>query len=148
MPVERSAGAIIFRKEEGKVFYLLLHYPGASHRAKSDYWDFPKGHIEKGESEIDTVKREIFEETGIEDIKIIEGFKETIKYFFKWQDKTVLKFVTFYLAKTEEEEVKISFEHIGYEWLPFEKALERLTHKTAKDLLEKAHNFLISKKLA
>jgi len=147
MPVEKSAGAIIFRKEKGKIFYLLLHYPGASHRAKKDYWDFPKGHVEKGEKEIETVKREVFEETGLKDIKILDGFKETIKYFFKWQGKNVLKFVTFYLAETKEKEVKISFEHIGYEWLPFEKAKERLSFKNAREILERANQFLRAKLL-
>ena len=143
MPIEKSAGAVVFREKEGKIFYLLLHYPGVSHRSKKDYWDFPKGHIEKGETEIEALRREIFEETGIKDIQILEGFKKTIKYFFRWQGKTILKFVVFYLAKTEEEEVKISFEHIGFEWLSFEEALNCLTHKTAKEVLEEAHYFLI-----
>jgi len=143
MPIEKSAGAVIFREKEGKNFYLLLHYPGASHRSKKDYWDFPKGHIEKGETEKEALTREIFEETGIKDIQILEGFKKTIKYFFRWQGKTILKFVVFYLVKTKEEEVKISFEHIGFEWLPFKEALERLTHKTAREVLEEAHNFII-----
>jgi len=31
MPVEKSAGAVIFRREGDKIFYLLLHYPGVSH---------------------------------------------------------------------------------------------------------------------
>ncbi len=145
MPVERSAGAVIFKRKNGKIFYLLLHYPGVSHRAKKDYWDFPKGHIEKGEKEIETVKREVFEETGLKNIKILDGFKETIKYFFKFEGKTILKFVTFYLAETKEKEVKISFEHTGYEWLPFEKAVERLSFKNAKEILKKAHQFLKQK---
>jgi len=145
MPVERSAGAVIFKRKNEKIFYLLLHYPGASHRSKKDYWDFPKGHIEKGEKEIETVKREVFEETGLKNIKILDGFKETIKYFFKWEGKTILKFVTFYLAETKEKEVKISFEHTGYEWLPFEKAVERLSFKNAKEILKKAHQFLKQK---
>jgi bis(5'-nucleosidyl)-tetraphosphatase len=142
MPVEKSAGAVIFRREGDKIFYLLLHYPGASHRAKKDYWDFPKGHIEKGEEIEDTVKREVFEETGLKDIKFIEGFKETIKYFFKFQGKNILKFVTFYLAETKEEKIKISFEHLDFAWLPFKEALERVTFPNAKRILKKAHLFL------
>jgi len=142
MPVEKSAGAVIFRRENNKIYYLLLHYPGASHRAEGDYWDFPKGHIEKGEKIEDTVKREVFEETGLKEIKILPGFKETIKYFFKFEGKNVLKFVTFFLAETKEKKVQISFEHIGYEWLPFEKAIERLTFKNAKEILKKANEFL------
>ena len=56
MERERSAGAIIFREEKRKIYYLLLHY-------ESGHWDFPKGHVEKEEKEKETVKREIREET-------------------------------------------------------------------------------------
>jgi bis(5'-nucleosidyl)-tetraphosphatase len=142
MPVEKSAGAVIFRKENHKIYYLLLNYPAISHRAEKDYWDFPKGHIEKGENLEDTVKREVFEETGLKDLKILPGFKETIKYFFRFQGKNVLKFVTFLLAETTEKEVQISSEHRGYEWLTFEKALKRLTFENAKEILKKAHQFV------
>jgi bis(5'-nucleosidyl)-tetraphosphatase len=144
MPFEKSAGAVIFRKEGGKTHYLLLHYPSNS-RAPKDYWDFPKGHIEKGEKETETVKREVKEETGLQKFKFIEGFKEWIKYFFKDKDKTVFKIVTFYLIETKEKEVKISFEHIGYKWLAYEQALEQLNFKNAKDILQKANNFLSGK---
>lgn len=142
MTIEKSAGAIIFRKVKNKIYYLLLHYPGVSHRANKDYWDFPKGHIEKRENELETVKREIKEETGLDDIEIIEGFKEKMKYFFRWQGKNILKFVTFYLAETKKKDIKISFEHIGFMWLPYEKAIEKLSFNNAKEILKKANNFL------
>lgn len=142
MPVERSAGAVIFRKEKGEIFYLLLHYPGASHRSKKDYWDFPKGHLEKKEIPEETAKREIEEETGLREIEFVEGFKKTIKYFFKWGGKNVLKFVTFFLVKAKTKKVQISSEHIGYIWLPFDEAREKLTFKNAKEILTKAHSFL------
>lgn len=145
MPKETSAGAVVFRKEDGKIYYLLLHY-------ESGHWDFPKGNIEEGEKEEETVKREIKEEAGIKDIKIIEDFKKWIKYFYRKtynlnenEKKKVpwtFKIVTFYLAETKTKEVKISFEHIGYKWLPYEKALEQLTFKNAKEILKKAHFFL------
>ena len=141
MPIEKSAGAIIFRRENNKIFYLLLHYPSSA-KAPKDYWDFPKGHIEKGENEIDTVKREIEEETGVTDVKFVEGFKEWIKYFFKFKGKNVLKFVTFYLLETKTKDVKISGEHIGFEWLPYEEALKQLTFKNAKGILTKANDYL------
>lgn len=140
MPLEKSAGAIIFRKNK-EIKYLLLHYPSSA-KSKKDYWDFPKGHIEKGEKEIETVKREVKEETGLEDIKIIEGFKEWIKYFFRFKKKTIFKIVTFYLAETKEKEIKISGEHIGYEWLPYKEALKQLTFNNAKEILQKVHQFL------
>ena len=143
MPIEKSAGAIIFRKEDGREYYLLLHYPGgASHRTTKDYWDLPKGHIEKAETLEDTARREVKEETGLSDINIISGFKETIKYFFRWEGTNVIKFVTFYLAKTEAKDVKISSEHIGFEWLAFKEAIKRLKFKNARQILKKADEFL------
>jgi len=141
MPLEKSAGALIFRKDKGIIKYLLLHYPSTS-KAPRDYWDLPKGHIEKREKELETVKREVEEETGLKDLRFIEGFKEWIKYFFRFKGKTVFKIVTFYLAETETKEIETSFEHIGYKWLPYKEALAKLTFKNAKEILEKANNFL------
>ena len=147
MPVEKSAGAVIFRRENSKIFYLLLHYaslaqnPGS--RVERSYWDFPKGHIEKGEKEIDTMRREVEEETGLKDIESVDGFKEVIKYFFRFQGKNIMKFVTFYLAETKTEAAKVSDEHLGYEWLPYEDALGKLTFKNAKEILQKANEFLM-----
>ena len=141
MPVEKSAGAIIFRKENKKPLFLLLHYPSGSPDRK-DYWDLPKGHIEKGEKPEDTVKREVEEETGLQDIELLEEFQKTIKYFFKWENKNILKFVTFYLAETRTKEIKISGEHVGYKWLPYPEALEQLTFKDAREVLKKANEYL------
>ena len=148
MPVEKSAGAVIFRKEkksdgkEPENFYLVLHYSSTKKEGKS-YWDFSKGHIEEGEGEAETIKREVEEETGIKNINFIEGFRELIKYFFKFADKTIFKTVVFYLGETEEEKVKISEEHIGYKWLPFDQAREQLTFANAKEVLQRANNFLL-----
>jgi 8-oxo-dGTP pyrophosphatase MutT (NUDIX family) len=141
MPVEKSAGAVIFRQENNKIYYLLLHYPSSA-KAPKEYWDFPKGHIEKGEKLEETVKREVEEETGLKDIKFVGGFKEWIKYFFKFKGKNVFKIVTFLLAETKTKKVKVSFEHLGYEWLSYEEALKQLTFNNAKEILKKANDFL------
>lgn len=149
MPKEVSAGAVVFRKEGNQIYYLLLHY-------ESGHWEFPKGHIEDGENEIETVKREIEEETGLKDVKIVDGFKEYIKYFFrntydlKDEEKKkapwVFKIVTFYLAQSLEKEIKISGEHLDYKWLPYEEALKQTTFKNSKEILKKANEFILSKK--
>ena len=148
MPREISAGAVVFRKEDNKIYYLLLHY-------EAGHWGFPKGHIEKGENEEETVKREIKEETGLDDIKIIKGFREYIKYVFRdvyklenrerKQANWVFKIVIYYLGETKTKEVKISFEHIGYKWLPYKEALKRISFKNTKEVLKKANNFLLEK---
>lgn len=141
MPIEKSAGAVIFRKEKDTIKYLLLHYPYGARRPYP-YWDFPKGHIEKGEKPQGAARRETEEETGLTDIRFIEGFKEWIKYFFKVKGKNIFKIATFFLAETKTKEVKISHEHIGYKWLSYEKALEQITFENAKEILKKANDFL------
>lgn len=146
MPLEKSAGAIVFRQEKKENYYLLLHYPSSS-KAKKDYWDLPKGHIERGEEEIETVKREVEEETGLKEIEFVNGFKEQIRYFFKFEGKNILKFVVFYLAQTDKKDIKISGEHLGYEWLSFDKAIEKLTFKNAKEVLKKADDFISRKNI-
>jgi 8-oxo-dGTP pyrophosphatase MutT (NUDIX family) len=132
--IEKSAGAIIFLGVKPRQ-YLLLHY-------EEGHWDLPKGNIEKGEEEKQTALREIEEETGITDISFITGFKEKIHYFYKRDCRLISKEVIFYLAETNEKEIKLSFEHIGFKWLPYKEALNQLTHKNAKELLKKAEQFL------
>ena len=135
MPREVSAGAIIVRKSPSGREFLILHY-------ELGHWDFTKGHIEKGEDERETVRREVTEETGITDIMFVEGFRETIKYFFKWKGRGIFKIVIFYLVETPQKEVKLSHEHIGYEWLSFGDAMKRLKFKNSRTILEKAYEVL------
>ncbi|HEX9722574.1 MAG TPA: NUDIX domain-containing protein [Candidatus Paceibacterota bacterium] len=141
MKKEKSAGAVIYRLEKGEPVYLLLHYP-PSPKATSEYWDLPKGHVERGETEEDTVRREVKEETGLENIELRHGFRETIHYWFQWKRKKISKTVAFYLAKTGEKEITISEEHIGFVWLPYAKAIEKLTYQNAKQLIQKANDYL------
>lgn len=133
---EKSAGAVIFSKEN-KRKYLLLHY-------SEGHWDFPKGHIEKGESEKQAALREIKEETCITGITFIGGFKESLHYFYTLNKVPMSKQVIFYLAQADKTEVTLSFEHTGFIWLPYEEALNRLTYKNAKEILRKSENFLNS----
>ncbi len=136
MPFEKSAGAIVFWRKKGEIYYLLLHY-------EMGHWEFAKGNIEKGETLEDTVKREVKEESGIENIKFVDGFKEHIKYFYKLKGKNIFKIVTFFLTEAKSPKVKLSWEHKGFKWLPYQKAIEQLTFKNSKEILKKANEFLI-----
>ena len=143
MPQERSAGAVVFRRDaRGQPLYLLLYYPPSSPKAKKEYWDFAKGHIEKGETDVETVKREVQEETGIKDLTLIDGFKETISYMFQAKGQKIFKTVVFFLGETRSKDVKISAEHLAYLWLPFEKALLQLKFPNAKKLIKKANSLI------
>ena len=158
MPREKSAGAIIFRKEAGNIYYLLLHYPSKNRRG--GHWEFAKGHVEQGENEEETVKREVFEETGIRDLNILPGFKQYIKYFFRSYPQKVqktplaspkpageggwiFKLVTFFVAETKTKDIQISHEHQGFLWLPADEAIKKTTFKNSKILLKKANEFII-----
>lgn len=135
---EKSAGAVIFRKQGKKISYLLLLY-------EAGHWDFVKGKVERGEEEKYTINREADEETGIKDLVFVPGFKERIAYFYKRDGNTISKEVIFYLAGTKTKEVKMSFEHKGFKWLEFDKALKQLTYENAKNILKKADKFLREK---
>ncbi len=155
MPREKSAGAIIFRTENGIKYYLLLHY-APSEPGKRGQWGFAKGHVEEGETEEETARREVAEETGIKDLKIISGFKELEKYFFRKsyglegaarkKAPWVFKMVIFFLAETKNKEIKISSEHTGFLWLPIDEALKKTTFKNSKKLLKDANDFIVSRK--
>jgi 8-oxo-dGTP pyrophosphatase MutT (NUDIX family) len=131
---EKSCGAVVFFKNV-QVKYLLLQY-------EAGHWDFVKGNVEPNESEAETVLRELKEETSIVATQLIEGFRERIQYFYRRQGETIQKEVVFYLIQADTEKVELSFEHVGYAWLDYPDALEKLTFKNAKDVLQKAHAFL------
>ena len=141
--MEKSAGAIVwYKNKKTKIIeYLLLHYPSLDN-TRQGHWDFPKGHVEKGETEIEAATREVAEETGIHELRFLPKFKERIRYFYAREGKKISKEVIFYLAESRAKKVEISFEHVGFAWLPFDKAIEQVTYKNAKEVLQKARQFL------
>ena len=134
MPV-RSAGVILFREGKKRKYLLLEHSYG---------WDFPKGIMEKGEKSQPAALRELKEETGISKAAVLPGFKATISFFYTWKGKRLLKFVAFYLAKTRQKKVSLSFEHKGFVWLPYKEAVKKATFQNAKNMLRKAEKWLIT----
>ena len=132
---ETSAGIVLFRKEDSKTLFLLLHYP-------SGHWDFVKGKMEKDESTHETAIRETREETRITDITFIENFEEWIKYDFQYQGELVHKKVVFFLAETKTKEIEISHEHLGYTWVDYNTAMEKTTFDNAKTVLTRAQMLL------
>ncbi|MCW4018415.1 MAG: NUDIX domain-containing protein [Candidatus Bathyarchaeota archaeon] len=131
---EKSCGAVVYSKTYD-IKYLLLQY-------EAGHWDFVKGNVEAGETEQETAVRELGEETGIVDAQFVEGFREKIFYFYRRHGATVYKEVIFFLMESPTTDVNLSFEHIGFDWLSYEKALKWLTFKNARDTLQKAHDFL------
>lgn len=134
-----SAGVIPFIETEIGREYLLLQYPGG-------YWDLPKGKLEDNETNLEAALRELHEETGIADVRLIDGFEETLAYhFFDQHRNRIEKSVVFFVGEVKDPRVTISYEHQGYVWLDLDQALYRLTYKNARDILIKAANFLDEK---
>lgn len=147
MKFEFSAGFVVYYYEK-EPLYLVLHYGSED---KPLHWDFPKGKIEKGEKALDAAIRELKEETGIENITVIDGFKDVITYFFigslsDGKREKIKKQVTFFLCEAKDKTVRLSWEHIDYAWLPYEKAINQLTFRSAREILERAHKFVLKNK--
>ena len=128
---ERSAGVILFNKAEG-IQFLVLKYP-------SGHWDFVKGNIEEGEEEEETVKRELFEETGINNLEIHQGFNEKAEYNYYKKNNKVHKIVSYYLAETNQKQVKLSFEHLDHKWSNYEDSMKLITFENSKEILKKGN---------
>lgn len=141
MTKSKAVGFVIFRQENKGIRYLLLHH-GAS------YWNFPKGRVENNEAELETAQRELFEETGISEIKIYPDFKYEYTYDFDTviKDKvkeTIHRIGVFFLAEVVDDKVKISNEHLDSGWFDYEMALKRMYYQEGQDLLKAAHQFIL-----
>jgi bis(5'-nucleosidyl)-tetraphosphatase len=136
MIMEHSAGAVLFGYfAYGERKFLLLHYI-------SGHWDFPKGNVEVGETEVRAAKREIFEETGITDLQFVNGFIRSIYYRYRRDGNLIQKKVSFYLAQTQTRIIKLSNEHQDFLWADYHSALKILTYRSARDVLILANKFV------
>jgi len=134
--LEQSIGAVIKYQDSGENSesseFLLL-------RNRRGFWGFPQGHKEKGESEIQTLVREVFEETGIKALEILSYIGKIHYSYFKGDGMKSEKEVRFYFATTPTREIKISEEHADFRWVTLIDALNMLDHAKLKMMLTKGH---------
>ena len=132
--METSCGVILVNY--GTV--LLLQYP-------QGHWDFPKGHVEDSdENHHSTARRELKEETGIDEISFLPEFAERSEYSYRHKGKKRTKKVHWYIAETERISVTLSHEHRGHMWLDWEQAKEQLSHEETRRILSLAYQHMIS----
>lgn len=139
---EKSVGIILFRynNRDKEIQYLVLYHRGT-------YWNFPKGKVESGESEVETAKRELIEETGISNVQIVKGWRQQTNFFFKedrgGKQELIKKDFILYLAKMPKEaEVKISSEHNGFAWFNYKVAGKYLKFKSLKEIMKEADSYV------
>ena len=135
--MEKSCGVVLFNEQK----VLLLQYATGQKEGEWDlqgHWDFPKGHVDKGETEIETATRELEEETGIKNIILLDNFRKTINYKIQKRDRKISKEVVFFIATTVETEINLSHEHVDYGWFDFTSALKQLTYDNERSVLSEA----------
>lgn len=124
----KSAGMIVFRRNEDAVRYLLLF------QSKSQTWSFPKGHMEAGETEEQTAIREVKEEIG-QSLSPLPHFCATLSYDLK---QGATKTVVLFLAEASGEVVIRESEIAEHRWVTAEEATELLPHGKYADILAQA----------
>ena len=129
MTLEKSCGALVFRRFHGNTELLLIKHANGGH------WSFPKGHVESGETEVETALREIKEETGI-DVIIDPSFREVISYSPK---KDTHKDVIYFIARAQNYDYTPQEEEIAQiKWVEINRAHTILTYDNDKQLVNKA----------
>ena len=124
MQQEKSCGCIVLNSNKE---VLLVHH-------NKGHWDFPKGHIESGETEVQTAIREVKEETNI-DVEVNEEYRYVTQYS---PAENVMKEVVFFLAKNINNHREAQLAEVSeVKWFRLDEAIERITYDTSKEILIK-----------
>lgn len=132
---EKSCGAVVY-KYDGEQLLILIE------KMQKGHYSMPKGHVESGETEVQTATREIKEETNL-DVNIDTGFRKTIT-FSPYENcmKDVVFFVAEYVGgDMTNQECEVS----QLMWLPVSEAVDIITHDTDRDVLKAAVDYIESK---
>ncbi len=136
MKQEKSCGAIIYVNHDGGIRFLV-------EKMRKGHFSNCKGHVEAGETEHQTARREIKEETDLE-VEFIPGFRESISYS---PYPGCMKEVVFFLAQAKDIRTRPQPSEVSeLYWLEYEQALARLSFPGDREVLEKAMEFIKEQK--
>lgn len=124
----KSCGAIVYRHTDDGLEFLILN------ELHSDKWGFPKGHMERGEDEVETARREIHEEAGFH-AEFKDGFREEIHYRIS---ATVEKSVVYFLSEYDGPIHIRKNEIAKYTWISPADAKAYLYRANLVRIIEKA----------
>ncbi len=142
-----SAGGVVVRRGDEGWQVVLIEVRGKSGKPR---WTLPKGLVEEGENIARTAHREVKEETGV-DGRIIEKI-DSIHYFYAFRNgdtlKKYFKIVYFFLMEYTSGDTKDhDTEVIEARWFPFDKAVEMVSFEDEREILRKAKQILIKRKM-
>lgn len=138
MKKDFSCGVIPYRIVEGERQFLLIQH-------QAGHWSFPKGHPDEGETNLDTARRELAEETGIKAAQIDEDHPFEEEYTFtKRSGKQVSKRVVYFLGKVSSDQpVKLQEEEVSdYAWGSAKKTRKRMSFDEGRALLDEVLSYL------
>jgi 8-oxo-dGTP pyrophosphatase MutT (NUDIX family) len=131
-----ASGILVTRGRPIESFLLMRH---------KDRWDFPKGHRDEGETELQCALRELTEETaiGADDIELDPGFRFTIEYdvISKRFGERCHKTVVYFLARLLRDVTITPSEHAGYQWFPW-RPPHRIQEQTIDPLLAAVERYI------
>lgn len=129
----KSCGAIVYRRREAGLEFLILN------EQNSEKWGFPKGHMERGESERETAAREIFEEAGFRP-ELQQEFREEIHYRISAAgEKSVIYFLSEYDGPIRVRPNEIA----DYAWITTDSARQYLHRSNLIRVIEKARDTVL-----
>lgn len=129
---EVSVGGMIYRKsDEGYHFVLILDAYGK--------WTFPKGGVKDAESEEEAAVRELHEETGLKELKVIDYLGETEVKVHKPNEQPYRKMIKYFLIEAKDKDIIVPqvSELKDVQWFSKKEALETLGYENAKDIFNK-----------
>ena len=134
MNLERSCGAIVFTRKAGQPLFVVV-------REMAGAYSFPKGHMEGEETEMETARREVYEETGLRPV-FLPGFRRQDEYDLA-ERPGFRKRVTYFLAEFGNEPLTPRPGEIRQILLlPYEQALTYFEHESSRRILSDAYAFL------
>lgn len=137
----------LYRKNINNEYEYCIFY-----RKKNNFWQAISGGVEDDETLFETVKREVYEETGIKVNNIIKLSSISsipvinITGEFTWGKDTYVVTEYSFGVPIEDSEIKLSNEHKKFEWLTYEEAQQRLTFDSNKTALWELNQKLLDTK--